>query len=105
MLKRYRRVLARMHLPADAGGNPISDPARPDPFDPGLVRSLTDPELHHAWHTSTAALHDAQYRWDALAQAQLVTARRVYLDELERRDPEASSGGWALGAQPSWRPR
>jgi len=105
LLKRYRRVRFWTHVPANAGANPISEPARPDPFDPGLVRSLTDPELHQAWHTSTAALHNAQHRRDTKAQARLATARRAYLDELERRDPEAFQRWLAVGAQPSWRPR
>jgi len=105
LLNRYRRILARTHLPGDAGGESINGPARPDPFDPGLVRSLTDPELRQAWHSSTAALHDAQHGRDTRAQARLATARRAYLDELERRDPEGFQRWLAVGAQPSWRPR
>jgi hypothetical protein len=105
MLKRYRWILAPVHIPVDARGEPISDHTRPDPFDPGLVRSLTDTELHQAWHTSTAALHEAQHRRDTWAQARLAAARRAYLDELERRDPEGFRRWLAVDAQPSWRPQ
>jgi hypothetical protein len=83
-----RLVPAPKLIPAEARRNLFSDVARPDPLEPGLAPLLTDPELHQAWRTSTAALHRAQLRRDTLEQARLVTVRRAYLDELERRNPE-----------------
>ncbi|HSU35263.1 MAG TPA: hypothetical protein VLJ88_06360 [Propionibacteriaceae bacterium] len=62
------------------------------------VRDLTDVELCHAWRTSSHAL--PQQGADLTRQAQLVTARQEYLDEIERRNPAGFRRWLAVHAQP-----
>jgi hypothetical protein len=62
------------------------------------ARDLTDVELCHAWRTSSHALQ--QQGADLTRQAQLVTARQEYLDEIERRNPAGFLRWLAVHAQP-----
>ena len=55
------------------------------------VVALTTSELGQEWTRTSAVLAG---RLDAAARAALVARRQEALDELERRDPAASSGGW-----------
>jgi hypothetical protein len=59
---------------------------------------LSDVELCHAWRTSSHAL--LQKGADLTRQAQLVTARQEYLDEIERRNPAGFLRWLAVDAQP-----
>jgi hypothetical protein len=66
------------------------------------ARDLTDVELCHAWRTSSYALQ--QQGADLTRQAQLVTARQEYLNEIERRNPAGFLRWLAVAAQPDSNP-
>lgn len=63
------------------------------------ARELTDAELCQAWRTSSHALK--KQGADLTQQAQLVTIRQEYLDELERRNPAGFLRWLAADAQPN----
>jgi len=62
------------------------------------ARDLTDAELCQAWRTSSHLLK--KQGADLTQQAQLVSTRQEYLDELERRNPAGFLRWLAVHAQP-----
>ncbi len=70
-----------------------SAPAVPAMLAPGL---LTDAELCRAWRASFTALQRASSPSERLS---IIKARRVYLDELERRSPHGLTAWLASGAR------
>ncbi len=59
------------------------------------LRSLSTPQLCALWRKSSAGLRAAS---TPAARAEVVTARGVLLDELERREPEAMAEWLEAGA-------
>lgn len=65
------------------------------------VEGLTDGGLCRAWRRSYSALSEAG---DAASAAQVVRVRQVYLNELDRRHPQAVSAWLASGPHPAGGP-
>jgi hypothetical protein len=72
----------------------------PDPVSgcmlPQDYQALSDRELCRVWRVSFCALQDAR---TALAKERIFTLRHAYLQELERRDPDAIRAWLAAGAR------
>lgn len=65
----------------------------------GALPTLTTAEICAAWSHSTDVLARLQVSGTVQAQARVVSTRRQYLDELERRDPSGFAGWLRLGAR------
>lgn len=94
-----RRITSPRSLPPiQEGGDLARVTTQTDVSGTVCAHSLTDAELCLAWRASSAALELASS--DLTKQAELVTARQNYLDELERRDPPGFQCWLADGARP-----
>lgn len=81
-------------------------PVEPDPA-PGprplvhVLASLSTPALCAEWQRSFWALRDARDARDTAAQLRIAQMRSRYLDELQRRDPDALTRWLATASRPA----
>jgi len=91
-------------------GTAVTLPATPEPVaappvEPHApVSTLTDEELCQAWRASFRTLEQLLVASDTARQAQLISRRQQYLDELERRHPNGFARWLASGARPAGDP-
>ena len=77
--------------PLECDPDPVSGPTLPQD-----LQALSDRQLCRVWRVSFCALQDAR---TALAKERIFTLRHAYLNELERRDPDAIRAWLAAGAR------
>ena len=82
----------------------IPEPAAPPAEPPTPVTTLTDEQLCQAWRASFRTLEQLFGTSDTAQQAQLISRRQQYLDELEHRNPHGFARWLASGARPAGDP-
>lgn len=65
------------------------------------VPALSDGDLCYAWRVSFLALQRLADQQNTLAQSRVVELRQLYLDEMERRNPQGFSRWLKAGARPA----